>query len=236
MPVRLNTAPARTSRPAANAATTDGHGAHMDRIYRFTRHIYDASRRFFLLGRDDLLRLVPADARSVAEIGCGTARNLIRLSRRRPEARFFGLDASGAMLQTAARSLARARLEDRVTLKRALAEELDHARLFGLDHPFDVALFPYSLSMMPGWAEALDAALRNVRPGGLVLIVDFWDQKTWPSPLRRLLTWWLGLFSVRFRPELFEHLRALDRDGLVRLDVRGVGGRYAYLAILTRTG
>ncbi len=27
----------------------------MDRIYRLQRHIYDASRKFYLLGRDDML-------------------------------------------------------------------------------------------------------------------------------------------------------------------------------------
>ncbi len=30
-------------------------GAHMDAIYRYQRYIYDASRKYYLLGRDRLL-------------------------------------------------------------------------------------------------------------------------------------------------------------------------------------
>lgn len=222
-------ATAQASRPSAPGA----HGAHMDRIYRLTRHVYDATRKFFLLGRDTLLDAVPADATRVVEVGCGTARNLVLLARRRPGASLFGLDASAEMLRTASRQVARAGVADRVTLRHALAEDLRPA-LFGLDAPLDAALFPYSLSMMPGWRAALDAAIASVRPGGAILIVDFWDQAAWPGPLRRLLVWWLGLFSVRFRPELLEHLRHLEGGGAVRLDVRGIGGRYAYIARLTR--
>ncbi len=208
----------------------------MDRLYGITRHIYDATRKFFLLGRDDLLRAVPPDAGLVLEMGCGTARNLIRLARLRPGARLFGLDASSAMLETASSHLIARGLDSRITLRLALAEDLDHARLFGLDRPFDVILFPYSLSMMPGWPAALDAALANLRPGGQILIVDFWDQATWPGPFRRLLVWWLSLFSVRYRADLMGRLRELDHAGIVTMTMRGIGARrrYAYLATLTR--
>lgn len=209
------------------------HGAHMDRIYRLTRHVYDATRKFFLLGRDALLDAVPEDARLAVEVGCGTARNLVLLARRRPGAALFGLDASAEMLRSASAQVARAGIARRVTLRHALAEDLRPA-LFGLDRPFDAVLFPYSLSMMPGWREALDAAIASVRPGGVILIVDFWDQASWPGPARRVLVWWLGLFSVRFRPEVLEHLRGLHDAGAVRLDVRGIGGRYAYIARLER--
>jgi hypothetical protein len=37
-----------------------GHGEAMDRMYRFQRHFYDVTRRYYLLGRDQLLdRLAP---------------------------------------------------------------------------------------------------------------------------------------------------------------------------------
>ena len=58
----------------------------MDRMYRLQRYFYDITRKYYLLGRDRLLRemdLAP-DAR-VLEIGCGTARNLICLARQRPQ-------------------------------------------------------------------------------------------------------------------------------------------------------
>ncbi len=74
----------------------------MDRIYRHQRHLYDFTRKYYLPGRDRLIdRLKPAAGDCVLEIGCGTARNLVVAARRYPQARFFGIDVSSAMLATA---------------------------------------------------------------------------------------------------------------------------------------
>ena len=80
----------------------------MDGVYRYQRHIYDLTRKYYLLGRDRLLAGldVPPDG-TVLELGCGTGRNIVLAARRYPAARFFGLDISAAMLETAAASLAR---------------------------------------------------------------------------------------------------------------------------------
>jgi len=95
-------------------ATTD----EMDRMYWLQRYIYDFTRKYYLLGRDRLLsgmELQPGDR--VREIGCGTARNLIRLARQRPDIRCYALDASNEMLATAAAHVKSRRLEERITLK-----------------------------------------------------------------------------------------------------------------------
>ena len=53
----------------------------MDRMYRRQRHIYDLTRKFYLLGRDRLIAdLEVAAGDRVCEVGCGTARNLIALA------------------------------------------------------------------------------------------------------------------------------------------------------------
>jgi S-adenosylmethionine-diacylgycerolhomoserine-N-methlytransferase len=79
----------------------------MDKIDRRQRHIYDLSRKYYLLGRDEAIaRLRPAHGDGVLEIGCGTGRNLIKAARTYPAARFYGLDVSRAMLDTAAASIA----------------------------------------------------------------------------------------------------------------------------------
>ena len=75
----------------------------MNKMYHWTRYIYDVTRKYYLLGRDRLLNdmeLQPGDR--VLEIGCGTARNLIKLAKQRPDIRCFGLDASTDMLAIAA--------------------------------------------------------------------------------------------------------------------------------------
>ena len=76
----------------------------MDRMYRRQRHIYDATRKFYLLGRDDAIAaLAPGPGEAVLEIGCGTGRNLIAVARRFPQAQVFGLDVSSEMLGARAR-------------------------------------------------------------------------------------------------------------------------------------
>ena len=86
----------------------------MTRMYRWTRHVYDATRRFYLLGRNRTLRQIarlPAGA--VLEVGCGTARNLRVLDRTAPRHTLFGVDASHSMLSTARATLAEG-AQDRV--------------------------------------------------------------------------------------------------------------------------
>jgi len=208
-------------------ATTE----EMDQMYRWTRHVYDFSRKYYLLGRDRLLRemdLRPGDR--VLEIGCGTARNLIKLARLRRDVRCYGLDVSTAMLATAAAKVKARRLQDRITLTHCFAEQLDYAKTFGLDLPFDAAFFSYSLSMIPPFREAIDAALRSIKRGGVMYVVDFWDQGKWPGPFRLALKRWLDLFHVHFRPDLLEYLEQLDAQGVGTLKVQSIAGRYAYLA------
>ena len=200
-------------------------------MYRVQRYFYDVTRKYYLLGRDRLLREMELDPGArVLEIGCGTARNLICLAQRRPDVRAFGLDASHEMLSTAAGKVKRAELEERIVLRQCMAEELDHRATFGLDEPFDAAFFSYSLSMIPTWVQAIDAALANLKPRSVLYVVDFWDQGAWPGWFRALLKGWLDLFHVQFRPELLEHLRELDRRGVGVLEIVPVAGRYAYLA------
>jgi len=208
-------------------ATTE----EMDEMYRWTRHVYDSTRKFYLLGRDRLLRemvLHPGD--HVLEIGCGTARNLIRLARQRPDIHCYGLDASREMLATAAAKVKFSGFEDRITLRHCLAEELDHAKTFGLEAPFDAAFFSYSLSMIPTWPEAIGAALANLKRGSALYVVDFWDQGGWPRWFRFAIRRWLDLFHVQHRPELLDYLRQLDEKGTGTLKLQSVAGRYAYLA------
>jgi S-adenosylmethionine-diacylgycerolhomoserine-N-methlytransferase len=208
-------------------ATTE----EMDRMYRWTRYVYDLSRKYYLLGRDRLLRemvLQPGD--NVVEIGCGTARNLIRLARQRPEIRCYGLDVSTEMLATAEARVQARRLGGRIVLRHGYAEQLDHAATFGLEEPFDAAFFSYSLSMIPPWPQAIEAALRNIRRGGVLYVVDFWDQGGWPGIFRIALKRWLNLFHVNYRPELLENLQQLDHEGVGTLKLASVAGRYAYLA------
>jgi len=202
------------------------HAALMDGVYRYQRYIYDLTRKYYLFGRDRLIaQMKPAPASLIVEIGCGTARNLIRMAKRYPGVALYGLDASAAMLETARARMAAAGFADRIRLAHGYAENLSPAT-FGLESGFDHAVFSYSLSMIPDWKQALEAASRSLKPGGRIHIVDFADLAAWPGPLRAALRRWLSLFHVEPHRELLEVLAAASEK---TQQYQLLGGRYAVL-------
>jgi S-adenosylmethionine-diacylgycerolhomoserine-N-methlytransferase len=176
--------------------------ALMNRIYRRQRHIYDFTRKYYLLGRDRLidgLDAKPGDG--VLEIGCGTGRNLVLAARRYPKARFFGIDVSTEMLTSAIEQIGRAGIAARVRVAHADATNFDPARLFGRAQ-FERVFISYSLSMIPGWQAVLDSAVALLAPGGELHVVDFGTQARLPRVFRTLLRHWLKLFHVAPRDTL----------------------------------
>jgi S-adenosylmethionine-diacylgycerolhomoserine-N-methlytransferase len=203
----------------------------MDRMYRHQRHIYDLTRKYYLLGRDRLIRrLNPRCGARILEIGCGTGRNLILAARKYPTARLYGVDVSNEMLASATRAIARASLSERVSVAQADAATLDPATLFRTA-AFERVFISYTLSMIPNWPAVLDRAVAILAPGGELHIVDFGGQERLPRLFRMLLRHWLGLFGVtpcdRLQSELRE--RAERHDAYVLVDRPYLG--YAQYAI-----
>ncbi len=178
------------------------HAGRMDAIYKSQRHIYDLTRKYYLLGRDRLIDgLAPPPGGTVLEVGCGTGRNLILAARRWPEAQLFGLDISEAMLETAAANVAKAGLSDRIRFAPADATAFDPAHLFG-EPAFDRIFQSYTLSMIPNWQGALCEAVRHLDARGELHIVDFGQQEFLPAPFRKALFAWLARFHVEPRAGL----------------------------------
>lgn len=206
----------------------------MDRMYRFQRHIYDATRKFYLLGRDGLITgLKPPPGGAVLEIGCGTGRNLIKIAQRYPHALCYGLDVSEEMLRTARQQVAKAGLSERIVLTQADATNFDPQVLFGRAG-FERVVISYALSMIPPWREALAQALAVVAPGGALHIVDFGDQAHLPGPFRAVLNRWLALFHVTPRNDLDAVVTELCSEaGLIGGTTRLFGG-YSVQAVAIR--
>jgi len=209
-------------------------GELMDRIYRRQRHIYDVTRRPYLLGRADLLAaLSPPLGGHVLEIACGTAWNLIRAAKLYPEAHFYGLDVSALMLQTAQEAISRRRLRGRIRLANADATTFSADRLFGRAR-FDRVFISYALSMIPDWQHALARALGAVAEGGALHIVDFGPCHALPAMVRKLLFAWLAHFSVTPRLALEGDLRALCASHDVALAFTALGRGYGVWAQVSR--
>ena len=169
----------------------------MDRMYRLQRHLYDATRKYYLLGRDALIEeLAPPPGGTVLEVGCGTGRNLIAAAKRWPQARCYGLDISAAMLATA-----RARAGPGIAFAQADATAFDPQALFGVER-FDRVFMSYTLSMIPDWEGAIAQAHRVLAPGGTLSIVDFGQQEGFPRWWRAALLGWLAKWHVTPRATL----------------------------------
>jgi len=206
----------------------------MDRIYKHQRHIYDASRKFYLLGRDQLIDgLKPPAGGSVLEIGCGTGRNLIRIAQHYPDCACCGLDVSSAMLATAQGSVAKAGLERRIGLAQADATGFEPQALFGRAG-FDRIVISYALSMIPPWQGVVTEALRRLAPGGSLHIVDFGDQAGLPAPFKAVLLRWLALFHVTPREDLPEAVRAMAEAAGADCRIGAPYRGYAVHAVATR--
>lgn len=216
---------------ATREVEMDGTFEKMDRMYRFQRHVYDLTRRYYLLGRDELLdRLKVEPGEFVLEAGCGTARNLIKLGRRHGDGNLFGLDASAAMLSTARSNVTAAGLTN-IQLRTALADRFSYQETFGLDRPFDKIFFSFSISMIPTWHESLENALGNLAPGGRLFIVDFFDLQGLPRIARHGLWWWLGKFGVNLWDGLVLFLRELEaRPEITRVEIRPLYRGYSFIA------
>ena len=210
-------------------AGRDSAGALMDRMYRHQRHIYDFTRKFYLLGRDELIAGLDVPARAnVLEIGCGTGRNLILAARRYPQARFYGLDVSSEMLATARVRISAAGLGERVSVAEADATAFDAAALFGVAR-FERVYISYALSMIPPWGAVLERATGALTPGGVLKIVDFGDFGELPGAFRAALRTWLSLFGVHPREGLQAELETFARERGMSPSFRALYRRYAFL-------
>lgn len=211
----------------------DSHAALMDDVYRWQRHVYDLTRKYYLLGRDRMIDRLDAGAgTSVLELGCGTGRNLVLAARRHPQAALFGLDISAGMLATAQGSLARSGLADGVRLARADATAFDADILFGRTR-FDRVYLSYAISMIPDWQAAIRQAVSVLAPGGSLHIVDFGRQERLPAWFRAALRSWLDRFHVAPRDNLRSFLESVSQQTGASLEFESLYRGYAVRAVLT---
>ena len=210
------------------------HDELMDRIYASTRHVYDLSRKYYLLGRDAMIEGIDAQpGQVVCEVGCGTARNLVKASKRYLNAKFCGLDASKLMLETAQGNLRRAGMTS-VPLAHGFAEAFDPADVFPASHAeIDHFIFPFSLTMIPPWREALDHCWDKLPVGGSIHTVDFGEMRSWPAVLRRPFMAFLAAFHVKPNAEIHSW-----GNGKVNANVSQtvIWGEYSVVTRITKTG
>jgi S-adenosylmethionine-diacylgycerolhomoserine-N-methlytransferase len=217
-----------TLRPAGDAGE---HALRMDRMYRYQRHIYDLTRKYYLLGRDHLIDNldIPAGG-SVLEVGCGTGRNLARTRRLYPTAKLYGLDISSAMLATA-----RAKFDEGSRAPQLQVGDATSFRPqdFGASG-FDRVMISYALSMIPDWPAAIDRGIEALGPAGSLHVVDFGQQERLPPWFRTALQAWLARFHVTPRADLRAALEQRAKASGLQLGFKPLWQGYAWYAVLKR--
>lgn len=205
----------------------------MDRIYRHQRHVYDLTRKYYLLGRDRLIGdLQPPPGGYVLELGCGTGRNLIAAAKRYPDASFVGVDISNEMLETAQSSIDRSGLSNRIQVAQGDATGCDLEALFGRAR-FDRVFLSYTLSIIPPWREVVGFALDCTAPGGSLHVVDFGQQERLPRWFHRGLHYWLGKFHVHPPADMLDVIKSAGQAVGARVETTRLYRDYARAARVT---
>ena len=214
-------------------ASSESHAGLMDGMYRYQRHIYDLTRKYYLFGRDRTIeRLgVPYNG-SLLEVGCGTGRNMLIAHRRFPSARLYGLDISQEMLISARNNFRGLKQMPDFRVADATAFS---AGDFGVGG-FDRVMISYALSMIPDWQAAVDAALDATAPDGELHIVDFGQQERLPRWFRAMLQGWLRKFHVTPRADLRSVLEKSAKARQAKLIFEEIGGGYAWRAVIVKPG
>jgi demethylmenaquinone methyltransferase/2-methoxy-6-polyprenyl-1,4-benzoquinol methylase len=175
---------------------------------------YDALNRTMTLGLDVVWRWramrtaerciarAGGDAGRILDIASGTADFAIAAARRFPEAHVLGVDVTPEMLDVGRRKVGRLGLSARVELETGDAERLELA-----DGSFDCALCAFGFRNFPDRRRALGEARRVLRPGGHLLVLEFFRIET------RAFAWFTSAW-LRFT---------------TALAARGAEDEYAYL-------
>ena len=181
------------------AATFEAHGQELP-------HVIDLHDGRMVTVREWMNKL-PATA-SVADVGCGSGRFLIRLAEEFPQAELTGIDPCPALLDRLPPHVQR----HQGTLLRTRLEEAT------FDGAFAVESLEHCLVAKRGIAELC----RIVRPGGRVLVIDKHRSK---QPLSEYEPWerwffpnelieWLDPFCDEIRVEIVSHSEGQGGTGL----------------------
>jgi S-adenosylmethionine-diacylgycerolhomoserine-N-methlytransferase len=185
------------------------HAEQLERFYAPQAGRYDAFRERLLNGRENLVSKLDLHAgERVIELGAGTGRN----------AEYYGPQVpqleSLTLVDLCPSLLAKAR-ERVVKWPNAEAIEAD-VTIWEPTLQADKVYFSYALTMIPDWFLAIDNAIKMLRPGGLLGVVDFYVSRNRPSsglvrhPLWQRSFWpmWFGHDGVNLSPDHLPYLRS----------------------------
>ena len=141
------------------------HAELMDGIYRYQRHIYDLTRKYYLLGRDRLIDGldVPRGRHACSRSAAAPAAISCWRRRRYPDSAASSASTSRPRCsRPRGGTVAGAACRRASALAQGDATDFDAAALFGVSG-FDRIFISYALSMIPDWQRTVDCRARRAR-------------------------------------------------------------------------
>ena len=163
----------------------ESHAERMESFYGEQAEGYDDFRRRLLKGRELLWEKLPKDDDCIwVDLGGGTGANIENFgdSISKPK-KIYVIDLSKSLLRVAADRFQKKGWDNVETV------EADATTFCPPEGYADVVTFSYSLTMIPNWFAAMENALRILRPGGHIGVVDFYVSRKWPEQNLRRHRW-----------------------------------------------
>ena len=181
------------------------------RLFTDISGVYDRMNRILSLGLDLTWRrkaaaLVRDEPRRILDLACGTGDMAFALAERFPAAEIVGVDLTPAMLELARQKNRSQRISFR---------EGDVQSLQTSPGDFDLASCAFGFRNFPDKAAALSAARRALKPGGQLLVLEFFRSEH--VVLSFLTSIWLFLLAnvfARRKASAYAHLRRSMRTTL----------------------
>ncbi|MCW9709080.1 class I SAM-dependent methyltransferase [Fodinibius salsisoli] len=203
-------------------STSSQQSQKVEAYYQLHAQIYDATRWSFLFGRENLLDKIPdlPSQPHILEIGCGTGKNMERLSYHFPDASIVGIDLSPDMLQKAKK-----RLGSTKDIELKLGQYGKQS--FNYDS-FDLILVSYSLTMFDDNIEdVFEQICKDLKPQGYIAAVDFHT-----SPFNWFCKW-MEMNHVDFSEQLFSLFKKYFSPSDIELK-KAYGGLWTYFQFVGR--
>lgn len=160
----------------------EDHAARMENFYSGQAANYDDFRKRLLHGREELFHKIDLPKGGTwVDLGGGTGANLEFIREQVPQlGSAYVVDLASSLLEVAS-----ARFQSQ-GWNHVKAVEADATVWQPPNGQVDVVTFSYSLTMIPDWFLAIENALRMLRPGGQIGVVDFYvSRKHASEPLRK---------------------------------------------------
>ena len=208
------------------------HGERLESFYARQAGGYDAFRARLLHGRQELIDVLTFPDRGTwIDIGAGTGENAERLGPRLMSLQqVFQVDLCPSLLKVAQQRVARHGWTN------VQPVHADATTFACQPASVDVVTFSYSLTMIPDWFAAIENAVRLLKPGGVIGVVDFYVSRKFPTDGNRCHNWttrafcplWFDSDNVYLSAD---HLPYLQHR-FEQLDLREQRGTVPYLPLV----